>query len=75
MAVLPSLSEGSTIDSIKMGNHLENHFHISNKRAMYMNIKEYLEKMGRNVNEIFPLTFLVSNYDDPVLKQFEEAYN
>ena len=75
MEIIPSLSKGQSSDIIQLANHLENHFHISNKKAMFLNIRGYFERIGKEPGEIIPLTFHIKSYDDPELSKFEECYN
>jgi tubulin polyglutamylase TTLL1/tubulin monoglycylase TTLL3/8 len=76
MALIPSMSKGATFNNeqIMLSNHLENHFHISNKKAMFLNIKSYFERMEKEPYDIIPLTFHIKSYDDPELAKFEEYY-
>jgi len=59
----------------QLANHLENHFHISNKKALFLNIKSYFEKIGKEHCTILPLTFHIKGHDDPEYLKFEEAFN
>lgn len=36
---------------------LENNFHLSNKCALFYNMKRYYEALGRDPFEVLPLTF------------------
>jgi len=38
-------------------NHQENNFHLSNKKAIYYNMKIYYESLGQNIFDYLPLTF------------------
>lgn len=38
-------------------NHLENNYHLSNKKALYYNMKIYYESINVNWWEKIPLTF------------------
>lgn len=38
-------------------NHLECNYHLSNKKALFYNMKQFCEWKGENVFEYLPLTF------------------
>lgn len=40
-----------------MTNHMENNFHLSNKKAIYYNMKIYYEAIGQSPFENMPLTY------------------
>jgi hypothetical protein len=44
-------------DGILLSNHLEGHIHLSNKKALYYNMKTYYESIGENPFDYLPLTF------------------
>ena len=41
----------------KMYNHLEDNFHLSNKKALFYNMKYYCEASNENVFDYIPVTF------------------
>ncbi len=43
--------------SVKLYNKLEDNFHLSNKKAMFLNIRLYYEAMGKDVFNAVPMTF------------------
>ena len=47
-----------------MHNHLEDNFHLSNKKALFYSLKNYMEKLNRDPFEIIPLTFHITKQDD-----------
>ena len=49
--------EPSDCDKYKVCNHLEGHIHLSNKKALYYNMKNYFECLGENPFDYIPLTF------------------
>lgn len=40
-----------------MCNHLENNFHLGNKKALFYNLRLYCENTNLNVFDIVPITF------------------
>ncbi len=44
----------------RVHNHFENNFYIGNKKALYYNLKKYCELTGKNLFDIVPLTFHVT---------------
>ena len=58
-----------------MHNHLEFHWHISNKKALYYNLKKYYEAINKNPFEYIPLTFHVQKDGDNEWNNFEKAFN
>ena len=56
-------------------NKLEKNFHLSNKKAMFFNLRRYYEVTQRNPFEYLPLTFHVRNgtIDNEYLK-FEAEF-
>ena len=48
-------------DSSLISNHLEFHIHLSNKKALYYNMKTYYESLGDNPFDYIPLTFHIKD--------------
>jgi hypothetical protein len=48
--------------------HMENNFHLSNKKAIYYNMKIYYESTGQDWWRILPLTFHIK--EGPNDKEF-----
>ena len=67
-------SEEKKKEDIQLANHLENHIHISNKKALFLNLRNYFEKCHKNPFDIIPLTFHIKGLNDPELQKFEEYY-
>ena len=62
-------------DCINLSNHLEGHIHLSNKKALYYNMKTYYESLGENPFDYIPLTFHIKDgVDSEEFKQFEEEF-
>jgi hypothetical protein len=56
-------------------NHQENNFHLSNKKAIYYNMKCYYEAIGVNPFDYLPLTFHIKEGDnDKEFQRFQEVF-
>lgn len=59
----------------KVCNHLEGHIHLSNKKALYYNMKAYYECMGENPFDYIPLTYHIQEGSlDPMFENFNKKY-
>lgn len=57
-------------------NHQENNFHLSNKKAIYYNMKIYYESLGLNPFDFIPLTYHIKEGEnDREFQKFVETYN
>ena len=65
--------EGCT--TFLLHNHLENNWHLSNKKALFLNVKTYYEVKKINPFEYIPVTFHVESLESKEFKQFLEYYN
>ena len=59
---------------MKMYNKLEDNFHLSNKKALFINMKNYYEAVGEDVSLALPLTFHVKSREDPEYQRFKECF-
>ena len=60
---------------VKLYNKLEDNFHLSNKKAMFLNIKLFYEAMGKDPFNALPVTFHVkTGLDDPEFARFKAYY-
>ena len=60
---------------LKMHNHLESNFYMGNKKALYYNLKRYLEIKGEDPFGILPLTFHIKKgVEDPEYLRFLKYY-
>lgn len=51
---------------MRIYNKIEDNFHISNKKALYLNMKNYYEALNEDVFDYLPLTFhLKQGVKDP----------
>lgn len=61
--------------SILLHNHLEANFYIGNKKALYYNLKRYLELKEENPFNILPLTFhITKGVEDSEFSKFLNSY-
>lgn len=59
----------------KLYNKIEDNFHVNNKKALFLNMKNYYEAIGADVFENIPLTFHVkTGLDDPEFQRFKHFY-
>ena len=62
-------------NSVRMCNHIENSFHLGNKKALLWNMRQYYESIKDNVFNYLPLTFHIqTGTKDPEWKKFLELY-
>ena len=62
-------------DSTNLSNHLEGHIHLSNKKALYYNMKIYYESLGENPFNFIPLTFHIKDgVDSEEFRIFSDKY-
>lgn len=60
---------------IKIYNKIEDNFHVSNKKALYLNMKNYYEALNEDVFDYLPLTFhLKEGLKDPEFLKFKTKY-
>ena len=60
---------------MKLYNKLVDNFHLSNKKAMFLNIRLYYEAMGKDVFNAVPMTFHIKDgLDDPEFSRFRAFY-
>jgi hypothetical protein len=55
---------------------MENNYHLSNKKAIYYNMKVYYEAIGKDYYQHLPLTFHIKEgITDPQFQKFEQLYH
>ena len=60
------------VTEIKLYNKIEDNFHMNNKKALYLNLKNYYEAMDQDIFDVVPLTFHVKNgLEDPEFAKFK----
>lgn len=58
-----------------MYNRLDDNFHLANKKALFMNICNYYQKMGLDPFKVaIPLTFHIKKQSDQQFQSFVEYY-
>lgn len=63
-------------DKFKICNHLENHIHLSNKKALYYNMKTYFECLGEDPFNFIPLTYHIQEgSSDPQFDLFKNKFD
>ena len=56
-------------------NHTENNFHLSNKKAIFYNMKVYYESLNLNPFDYLPLTFNIKEgVNDKEFNKFSEVF-
>ena len=60
--------------SVKLYNRLEDNFHLSNKKALFLNMKNYYEAMNKDVFTAVPVTFHIKEGVDDVEFQKFKSY-
>ncbi len=64
-----------TSHSIITYNHMENNYHLSNKKALYYNMKIYYESTGQDWFNVLPLTFHIKEgSNDKEYLRFTELF-
>ena len=68
--------ENQTSHHMITTNHQENNFHLSNKKAIYYNMKVFYESSGLNPFDFLPLTYHIKEGEsDREFHKFVETYN
>lgn len=63
-------------NQMKVYAKLENNFHLSNKYALFYNMRRYYNAVGRDPFIVLPVTFHVKKgVKDPVFFQFLDYFN
>lgn len=56
-------------------NKLDANFHLSNKKALFMNVSQYFRALGRDPFEVaIPLTFHIKSSSDQEFARFEKLF-
>ena len=48
---------------------------LTNKRELFVNVRDYYKAIGRNPWTVLPITYLIGNTSDAEFKQFEQHYH
>ena len=66
---------GEKLLQYKIYNKIEDNFHLNNKKALFLNMKNYYEALDQDVFDNLPVTFHVKDgLDDPEFYRFKEYY-
>ena len=67
--------ENITSHLVRTTNHMENNFHLSNKKAIYYNMKVYYDATGQSTFDYLPLTYHIKDgLTDSQFHKFQEAF-
>lgn len=66
--------DGVDSQNIKVHNHLENNYHLGNKKALFHNLNNFMKMQNRDIFEFIPVTFHVNGKKDQEYQQFMEMY-
>jgi len=60
---------------VKLANKIENNYHLCNKKALFVNMKNYYEAIGEDPFDSLPVTFHIKDgLDDPNFLAFKQYY-
>lgn len=55
---------------------MENNYHLSNKKAIFYNLKVYYEAIGKEYHSALPITFHIKEgLNDSQFQKFEQLFN
>lgn len=61
--------------SLHTCNHIEAHYHLSNKKALFLNMRLYYEALSEDMFQFMPVTFhLTEGTESKEWDKFEECY-
>ena len=61
---------------VKLYNKIEDNFHVANKKALLLNMKNYYDALEENVFDNLPVTFHIKNgTEDPEFHRFKRYYD
>lgn len=60
---------------VRMHNKIEHNFHLSNKKALFFNMKIYYEVLGKDLFQFLPVTFHIKDSADQSFADFEAYFN
>jgi hypothetical protein len=60
---------------VKLYNKMEDNYHLNNKKAMFLNMRNYYEAMGKDVFTAVPVTYHVKEgLEDPEFLKFKTHF-
>lgn len=61
---------------VKLANKIEDNYHLCNKKALFVNMKNYYEAIGEDPFDSIPVTFHIKEgLEDPNYLQFKQYYD
>mmetsp|Transcript_22078 Transcript_22078/g.34235 ORF Transcript_22078/g.34235 Transcript_22078/m.34235 type:complete len:238 (-) Transcript_22078:853-1566(-) len=68
--------ENQTSHNLILYSKMENNYHLSNKKAIYYNMKVYYEAIGKEYFQTLPLTYHIKEgLNDPQFIKFEQLFH
>lgn len=68
--------ENITSHNLLQYSKMENNYHLSNKKAIYYNMKVYYEAIGKEYHQNLPLTYHIKEgLNDPQFLKFEQLFH
>ena len=62
------------VSTMKLYNRMEDNFQLSNKKALFLNMKNYYEAINQDVFNALPVTFHIKEVDDPEFERLKAYY-
>ena len=60
---------------VKIYNKIEDNFHLNNKKALFLNMRNYYNAIEKNPFDTLPVTFHIRNgLKDPEYNRFKKFY-
>ena len=59
----------------QLSNHILLHSMLSNKKNLYLNMKEYYKAKLQDPSAVIPLTFHIKSIDDPEIHKLRKEFN
>lgn len=56
---------------IKIYGRMDENNQLTNKSELFVNMRDYYKSIGENPYNVLPVTYMISNTNDPEFKQFE----
>lgn len=75
--LLSAIKKSTVITSSKIQtyNKIEDNYHISNKKALYINLKNYYEALDEDLFDTVPITFHIKEMKDEEFNKFQHFYD
>lgn len=64
----------TTSHETKLYNRIEDNYHLSDKKALFINMKKYYDKLNLDVFDYLPTTFHIKDLDDPQFQNFKDYF-